>query len=1088
MARWRIACRLLFFSFSLLLFIFFVVADTIVTGAPIFPVIDSSTSDETQPPFITVNDLPGFKQIDKMMVGRHLSLAERMTSGMINQSVEIENLALFQNENPFKDEYVLSFLVYPLSDSTLSRFDTYANTPQLIYDSLSNLIDDSGGSNSPHALSEINNIGDTNISFSIVLGQESVASTIDFLWTRRGNILETTLLIYPNAEEPSIGINQLGLLVDRKVEDHFLGPIFRKAGRFVPELSTHIPTPLDISLQPDVIGANLIITALLMLPFAAATELFTALLAENENLILKKSKILIFISKLKSIVSWDIKPKTRWKQIIRKIIRLLFVLAFYGIVFSYLDPNWRPFTEDSWVLFLQMMFANGLVGLAGDFLQCRIIREWNIEAELSVRPTNAFLAIFSSFFSRLIKLVPGLMFGVPKALVADETQLDEDQYNTLVDISAITMILICVDLWVFTIVTNLVQQRELSSVGSDIVGGLEAFFLVGFAVALENIFVELLGLPGGFGETLRKRRRKLWVIALSIATFLFFHSLINPRGDLAEAILESNLKILSGILAGFVILVFMLWFISKRKQQKNKQENQRTKPGDILRDSLVVGILGLAIFGAILSTRTFNRNKNNRSNFLERIVGDKEENGMFIVGDVDLSLNIAHKNEMICFVPEEGIEENLQDRLIWQGIKLVAGEYGAQAVFLQPEVVADDGYQAAVDQLLKEGCQLIVGNGAQLVSTFFDAAEKNPNQAFLVLDVNEANNSLENLQIVEYNLDQGLYIAGYLSAALSSTEKVGIFSCNNNLSCASYMDCFVAGVSDFDKNHQADVTVLVWDVETHNGMLVSSEASPEEGYAVSERIFSSGVDVILPVAGLDPEATGYGAARSARDTGGVYVIGYQHDWVTLKPELSDVVVTSVIKRFDQTVSIVYEAFLNENSLSNYELGTFSSGEIQFSPFRNFSGLLSKSLISEMIQMINHPTTNNCFIGEPLTKDMVLPISKVLPSITPTSTYTPTFTITPTATPTRTPTATPTATPTQTLTPTPTITYTPTSTNTPIITYTPIWVCDCNRDYNCDDFSSHNEAQYCFEYCGGSEDENWSGLDNDGDGIACENLP
>jgi hypothetical protein len=105
MARWRFLSRLWVFSFCLLLLFFFVSADTIVTSAPIFPVLDSSTSDDTQPPIITENDLPGFKAIDKILVARHLSLAERMTFGLINQSVEIENLALFKNENPFKDEY-----------------------------------------------------------------------------------------------------------------------------------------------------------------------------------------------------------------------------------------------------------------------------------------------------------------------------------------------------------------------------------------------------------------------------------------------------------------------------------------------------------------------------------------------------------------------------------------------------------------------------------------------------------------------------------------------------------------------------------------------------------------------------------------------------------------------------------------------------------------------------------------------------------------------------------------------------------------------------------------------------------------------
>jgi len=49
-----------------------------------------------------------------------------------------------------------------------------------------------------------------------------------------------------------------------------------------------------------------------------------------------------------------------------------------------------------------------------------------------------------------------------------------------------------------------------------------------------------------------------------------------------------------------------------------------------------------------------------------------------------------------------------------------------------------------------------------------------------------------------------------------------------------------------------------------------------------------------------------------------------------------------------------------------------------------------------------------------------------------------------------------------------------------------YVCSSNT-YNCDDFKTHDEAQYVFELCGGvGNDVHW--LDGDKDGIACESLP
>ena len=48
--------------------------------------------------------------------------------------------------------------------------------------------------------------------------------------------------------------------------------------------------------------------------------------------------------------------------------------------------------------------------------------------------------------------------------------------------------------------------------------------------------------------------------------------------------------------------------------------------------------------------------------------------------------------------------------------------------------------------------------------------------------------------------------------------------------------------------------------------------------------------------------------------------------------------------------------------------------------------------------------------------------------------------------------------------------------------------ECNyNSYNCDDFSTHAEAQRVYEYCGGVNDD-VHGLDRDKDGSACETLP
>jgi hypothetical protein len=71
------------------------------------------------------------------------------------------------------------------------------------------------------------------------------------------------------------------------------------------------------------------------------------------------------------------------------------------------------------------------------------------------------------------------------------------------------------------------------------------------------------------------------------------------------------------------------------------------------------------------------------------------------------------------------------------------------------------------------------------------------------------------------------------------------------------------------------------------------------------------------------------------------------------------------------------------------------------------------------------------------------------------------------------------------TPTPTVTLTP----KPTETLTPTPICDCSGNQkNCTDFSTHEEAQECFEKCIEEVGEDIHQLDKDGDNVACESLP
>ncbi len=330
---------------------------------------------------------------------------------------------------------------------------------------------------------------------------------------------------------------------------------FRSPGPLVPDITTYIPAPQDLSTEPTVIGTNLFLAALMMLPFAVAAEFFTRTLAENEETMRRRFRPMNWFSRLLERIS-EFFNKRLGKTRFGDIAKVVGVMLFYGLVFSLLDKNWNPFSLQGLSLLFYMTIAYGLVGIADDILQWRRIRRWGLSAELKVRPTNMLLAAISMATTRILSLVPGLMFGTPEALDTDEKQFDESKRNTLLKISGVTFTVIGLAFWLPTIITSLLLKLSLPEFLANLLGGVEAFLLVVFAVALENLFVQMLGFRGSFGQSLKRKSRWMWIGLLVFVTFMFYHTLINPRGELAEALQEGNVILFLSVAAAFVLFTF----------------------------------------------------------------------------------------------------------------------------------------------------------------------------------------------------------------------------------------------------------------------------------------------------------------------------------------------------------------------------------------------------------------------------------------------------------------------------------------------------------------------------------------------------
>ena len=396
-----------------------------------------------------------------------------------------------------------------------------------------------------------------------VLGYPWTENRVETALARRGEHLILVGVSRAGGGEPSAGAVDLAAAVDRRLADYLGVGIggFRAADTLVPELTTHIPTPLDVSVDPAVVGANLLLVAVAMLVFVVAEELLRRTVAAQEGR----------LQRLLAPARWLARGQQRLDGLLAArlgrgmadALRLAGIVLLYGVIFSFLEPGWNPFTTTGLFLLASLTVAAGLVGLAGDVSRWRAARRWGLPARLAVRPANLVLAVGSTTFSRLVTLVPGIMIGTPEAFEIDEAVADQQQRRRLLRVGAATLAGLGAGAWLLTLFTGLLQRADLARGLSVFVGGLEALLLVVFAVAIQEMFVEMLGLEGSFGRALARRSRVLWFGALVLVGFVFWHTLINPRGDLAGALGETSVRAILITIGAFSVFSVAAWAVDR---------------------------------------------------------------------------------------------------------------------------------------------------------------------------------------------------------------------------------------------------------------------------------------------------------------------------------------------------------------------------------------------------------------------------------------------------------------------------------------------------------------------------------------------
>ena len=281
-------------------------------------------------------------------------------------------------------------------------------------------------------------------------------------------------------------------------------------------------------------------------------------------------------------------------------------------------------------------------------------------------------------------------------------------------------------------------------------------------------------------------------------------------------------------------------------------------------------------------------------------------------------------NGRICQITNSsGLNDNYFNELIYKGIQESAQTHNWEATVLQSSSVSD--FSKLVKTFADADCRLIISPG-NLLEQLQTAAQVNPNQRFMVMDFG-IDPPLENVWVQEYATDQAAFLAGYLSASVTKTGKVGVFGGIDIPPVTSFMDGFTLGVKYYNQQKGTNVKVIGWDVDKHEGLFTGGFCCSVEGRQAARQLLDAGADVILPVAG---QSVGIGAGAEIQEQGNAWIVGVDTDWAKTNPEFEDIILTSIEKRFDVSVTQTSNAIANNLFSGGYHVGTLKTGEVGLS--------------------------------------------------------------------------------------------------------------------------------------------------------------
>ena len=270
------------------------------------------------------------------------------------------------------------------------------------------------------------------------------------------------------------------------------------------------------------------------------------------------------------------------------------------------------------------------------------------------------------------------------------------------------------------------------------------------------------------------------------------------------------------------------------------------------------------------------------------------------------------------------------------------------------ESTTDSDFTPNINNLVTEGCDLVITVGFLLAPATGTAAEAYPDTNFAIVDstAQDADGNPtehENVKPIEFNTAEAAFLAGYLAAGMTETGKVATYGGVDIPTVTIFMDGYVDGVAHYNEVHGTEVEALGWNKESQSGSIVGTFEDQSKGKAVSDEFYNAGADIIMPVAG----PVGAGTLASAKEGENRHVIwvdadGYETN--SSDPEAQSRILTSVMKEMTVAVEDVIAGAAGDAYDATPYIGTLENGGVGLAPYHDYEDDVPAELTAEIEEL------------------------------------------------------------------------------------------------------------------------------------------